>query len=103
MVINERMSEPIKINSQPVKNVKEFTYIGSIISDDNGAKKDIKTRLVKVSTAFCKRKPIWRSMNIKTKLKIFNSNVKSVLLYDSETERLTESRGFPQQLPPNNS
>ena len=43
-------------------------------------------------------KPIWRStaLTTKTKLRVFGSNVKAVLLYGSETWRLT--KGLEQKL-----
>ena len=49
-------------------------------------------RLGKARHAFITLRPIWRSRNIsgKTKLRIFETNVKSVLLYGSETWKQTK-------------
>ena len=93
MSINQGMTEPITIDDQPVENVEDFTYLGSIISSDNGAKKDIQSRLAKARAAFHRLQPIWKSRNfsINTKLKLYNSNIKSVLLYGSECWRIIQS------------
>ena len=49
------------------------------------------TRKRKAQQAFAILKPVWRckSLSTSTKLRIFNSKVKSVLLYGSETLKLT--------------
>jgi hypothetical protein len=48
---------------------------------------DVKSSVRKANDAFVQLYPLWRSRNIsrRTKLRIFNSNVKSVLLYECET------------------
>ena len=53
---------------------------------------DILARIGKARTAFAILRPVWRSQVIsrKTKLRIFNTNVKSVLRYGSETWRATK-------------
>ena len=50
-------------------------------------------RIAKARTAFTILRPLWKSKTIsrKTKLRIFNTNVKSVLLYGSETWRVTKA------------
>ena len=62
-------------------------YLGSVIAKDDGALEDVKNRMRRANGAFVQLYPIWKSNLIsrQTKLKIFNSNVKSVLLYGSET------------------
>ena len=52
-----------------------------------------KARISKARHAFALLRPVWRttSLSLKTKLRIFSSNVKSVLLYGSETWRLTST------------
>ena len=65
---------------------------GSIVSTDSGSEKDVKSRLGKARVAFHMLDKLWKSKVISrhTKLKISNSNVKSVLLYGSETWRTTK-------------
>ena len=68
------------------------TYLGSVISKDNVAKTDITSRLSKAKHTFSLLTNIWRSnkYSMKTKLKLYNSNVKSVLLYGSECWRVVK-------------
>lgn len=74
-------------NNQPIESVDSYTYLGSQITPDGGAREDVKTRIRKAQGAFAQLRPIWRSnqLSLKTKIRIFNSNVKSVLLYGCET------------------
>jgi len=78
--------------------VDEFTYLGSIVSKKEGTDEDIQARIGKATQVFAMLRPIWRSMALtnKTKLRVFGSNVKAVLLYGSEIWRLT--RGLKQKL-----
>jgi hypothetical protein len=93
MNINPKQVEHITVDGSPLENVDEFTYLGSLISSDNGVKKDIQARLGKARSAFARLRPVWRSSqySLKTKAKLYNSNVKSVLLYGSECWRVTKS------------
>ncbi|XP_078331241.1 uncharacterized protein LOC111106411 [Crassostrea virginica] len=54
MTVNTTLSKPININHNPVDTFDEFTYLGSVISTDNGTKKDINTRLSKALSAFAR-------------------------------------------------
>lgn len=91
MRINTKNTDPITIGDQTLEDVDKFTYLGSVIAVDGGTEDDVKTRIGKARTAFNILNKIWKSKNIslKTKLQIFNSNVKTVLLYGSETWRTT--------------
>lgn len=55
--------------------------------------KDFKSRFAKYQSAFSQLCPIWRSRqyNLKTKMMLYNSNVKSVLLYGSECRRVVRA------------
>ena len=83
---------PIKIGDEVAEDVSTFTYLGSVIATSGGAVEDVEARIKKAQTAFSMLNTVWRSQIIrrKTKLRIFNSNVKSVLLYGSETWLMTE-------------
>ena len=69
-----------------VEEVDKFTYLGSIVSKKGGTDEGIKARIGKARQA----------LTTKTKLRVFGSNVKAVLLYGSETWRLT--KGLEQKL-----
>ena len=75
-----------------IEEVDEFTYLGSIVSKKGGTDEDIQARIGKARQAFAMLRPIWQStaLTSKTKLRVFGSNVKAVLLYDSEMWRLTK-------------
>ena len=72
--------------------MEEFPYLGSIVSKKGGTDEDIQVRIGKARQAFAMLIPIWRSTTLTTmtQLKVFESNVKAVLLYGSETWRLAK-------------
>ncbi|KAK7093684.1 hypothetical protein V1264_007385 [Littorina saxatilis] len=90
---NTTADNPVMINGEPIKEVESFLYLGSIIDGQGGSDRDVKARIGKARGAFVMLKKIWSSKEIsqRTKLRIFNSNVKSVLLYGCETWRTTET------------
>ena len=81
------------LSGQAIEDVNEFTHLASIVSPTGGMEEDIKARRKKAQQAFAMLRPVWscRSLRTKTKLRIFNSNVKSVHLYGSETWRETNA------------
>ena len=91
MKVNTKDRRNIRINGENIEDVKEFSYLGSIISQDGGAVSDVKSRIHKANAVFIQLYPLWKSREIttKTKLRIFRSNVKSVLLYGCETWKVT--------------
>ena len=56
-----------------------------------GTEADVKARIGKARAVFLRLKNVWSSkdLTVQTKIRIFNSNVKPVLLYSSETSRTT--------------
>ena len=79
---------PFQADGQNIDRVDHFEYLGSFISaTDGGTEKDIISRIAKARYAFSRLRRIWKlhHISLKTKLTIFNSCVKSVLLYGSET------------------
>lgn len=92
MHINALVSDPVNIEGEPAEDVIDFTYLGSVISTDNGAQKHIKARIIKARGVFSRIRTIWKSkhLSLKTKIKLYNSNVKSVLLYGSECWRVVK-------------
>ena len=49
MAVNDNSNRaPIQINDTSIEEVEDFTYLGSVISNDNGTSKDIKAR-----SSFC--------------------------------------------------
>ena len=93
MRTNIKQEASLTIEGSTIEDVDEFVYLGSKISQTGGTDEDIKARIKKACPVFAILRPVWRSTTISTntKLRIFNSNVKSVLLYGSETWRVITS------------
>jgi Reverse transcriptase (RNA-dependent DNA polymerase)/Domain of unknown function (DUF6451) len=90
---NDRSSQArFIIGGQAIEQVDKFTYLGSVITTTGGALEDVRARIRKAEAAFAQLRNIWSSKIIhwKTKVRIFNSNVKSVLLYACETWPVTD-------------
>ena len=92
---------PVTVEGEPLEEVKDFKYLGSYISSDSNIDKEVSTRIGLAAQAFKKLNNIWKSttLSTKTKLRIYQSNVRSVLLYASETWRTNNKlesklRGF---------
>jgi len=80
-------NETLCIYSETTERVSQFAYLGSIIRNIDGTEADIMTRIQKTQIASSTLNKIWHSMaySMQTKLCIFNTNVKAVLLYGCET------------------
>ena len=109
--LNTKSHRPIMIEERPLEHVVEFVYLGSNSSTDGGADKDVALRISKARHAFRTLRPVWLSSQLSrnTKIRIFNTNVKSVLLYSHIPTRRTFpamrsrgcglERGFAQDPP----
>ena len=85
--VNSGSDIPITLADRPLEEVESFTYLGSVIDMHGGTAADIRARVAKARAAFNQLEKIWKARKISphTKIRIFNSNVKAVLLYGSET------------------
>ncbi|VDO99410.1 unnamed protein product [Schistosoma margrebowiei] len=90
---NTTFTNPITIDGEYLEDVKTFTYLGSIIDDHGGSDADVKARIGKARAAYLQLKNIWNSkqLSTNTKVRIFNTNVKTVQLYGAETWRTTKA------------
>ncbi|VDO61611.1 unnamed protein product [Schistosoma margrebowiei] len=90
---NTSCNNPITIDGKDFGDVKTFTYLGSIIDEHGGSDADVKERIGKARAAYLQLRNIWNSkqLSINTKVRIFNTNVKTVLLYGAETWRATKA------------
>ncbi|VDP61389.1 unnamed protein product [Schistosoma curassoni] len=81
------------IDGEDLEDVKTFTYLGSIIDEHGESYADVKARIGKARAAYLQLKNIWNSKQLltNTKVEIFNTNVKTVLLYGAETWRTTKA------------
>ena len=74
-----------------IEDVEEFTYLGSVTGKTGGTDEDITARRKKAQQAYAMLRPVWRgnALRTATKIRILNANVKTILLYGSETWRTT--------------
>ena len=91
--INNQDQEPITVYGEPLEEVLDFVYLGSVVDVSGGTDADIKARKGKARAAFKKIKNVWccAGLSTRTKIRIFNSTVKPVLLYGCETLRMNET------------
>lgn len=90
--LNSTNNTPLTINNETIERVDKFQYLGSIVNQQGGSDEDVDERIKKARGAFAQLMPIWRCKDLrtKTKLRIFETNVKSVLLYGCQTWRVTK-------------
>ena len=92
MRINARNTQAITAAGEEIEDVSSFIYLGGTVNNEGGTTEDIRRRLGHARSAYNKLTAIWNSSQIgrKTKIRLFNSNVISVLLYGSETWKMTK-------------
>ena len=86
-------AQGLTLGSESIEEVDKFVYLGSVISTSGGAEEDDLNRIRLANVAFSSLRPVWSSskLPLRLKIKIFNSNVKSVLMYGCETCKATQS------------
>ncbi|VDO76973.1 unnamed protein product [Schistosoma margrebowiei] len=85
---NTACNNPITIDGEDLDDVKTSIYLGSII--DNA---EVKARIGKERASYLQLRNIWnpKQLSTNTKVRIFNTNVKTVPLYEVETWRTTKA------------
>jgi len=87
-------NNPLQVNignsMTTIEDVDKFCYLGSMLTKDGGTEADIDNRLNKARHAYHKMRKVWssRSLSKKTKLRIFNTSIKPILLYGCETWKI---------------
>ncbi|VDO73038.1 unnamed protein product [Schistosoma curassoni] len=89
---NTVCTNSITIDGEDLEDVKTFTYLSSIIDEQGGSDADVKAQIGKARAEYLQLKNIWNSKKLSTNtdVRIFNTNVKTVLLYATETWRSTK-------------
>ena len=82
------------IGQEKIDTVDDFTYLGSSINNQGEMTKEINCRIGKASAAFNQLNKIWLSkkFSLKTKLRFYNTNVLSTLLYGCESWSLNAAQ-----------
>jgi len=77
--------------------VSMFTYLGSIMDEKDGTDSDVLSRINKSRAACASLKPVWRStvISLKSKIRLLNSNVKTILLCGSECWKISKEITIP--------
>ncbi|VDO55519.1 unnamed protein product [Schistosoma margrebowiei] len=88
---NTENTNPITLDGETLKDVESLTYLGSIIDEQGGSDTDVKARIGKATAEFLQLKDIWNLKQLSTniKVRIFNTNVRTALLYGTEIWRTT--------------
>ena len=91
--INAKNNTAFQIQEEDIKDVESFTYLGATLTTSGGASEDMKIRIGKARKAYYRFQKVWRSgvYRRKHKMRIFQANVISVLLYGCTTWKMTES------------
>ena len=92
MKTNSKNEDKLKVGDNEVEEVESFTYLGANVTKDGGGTADVKRRIALASAQFKRLSNIWQAGDIsrKTKSSLFKCLVLSVLLYGSETWKLTK-------------
>ena len=90
--INIKHEIRVLIDDQELKEVDKYNYLGVNVSKQGGGSDDIVNIIRKARVSFMKLKLVWSSniYTLRSKLRFFNTVVKPVLLYGSETWKINE-------------
>ena len=85
--VNSTQQAEVQLKGKDIEEDNKFTYLGSVVTDKGGTDEYVKNRIGKAKHAFSIIKTVWNTSSFSTrnKIRIFNTNVKCVLLYGSET------------------
>ena len=91
--MNSKSREPITVHEGAIEAVNDCIYLGSKMQADGNSEPDVKRRISKARQAFSMSKNVWKSKKLSrnTKIRIFRSNVLSVLLYGCESWKITKT------------
>ena len=92
-IINTTCERPIMLDGEELEEIESIRYQRSIVDTRGGTEAGVKTRIIKARAAFHILRNVWKSRVIgkTTKIRLFNTNVKSVLLYGAESWRMNKT------------
>ncbi|VDP34883.1 unnamed protein product [Schistosoma mattheei] len=81
------------LDRDDLDDVKTFTYLCSTIDEHGGSDAEMKSWIGKARSSYLSSKNIWNSKQLSTNtiVRIFNANIKTVLLYEAETWTTTKA------------
>ena len=85
--------ERIAVNGEEVEDVGEFPYLGATVDKEGGGSRDIRNRLQKARGVFQRLGKVWAARGIGrgTKIRLFQTLVRPVLLDGCETWKITKA------------
>jgi len=91
MSVNTSYMQKFRLGEAEIEEVGSFVYLGSVVSESGGTGEDVASRIKKANGVFVQLYPVWRNLNIskEVKVRIFNTNVKPLLLYACEIWKTT--------------
>ena len=94
MITGKNISEKIdiKVNNKSLEQVKDFKYLGVTMTENMTSETEVKRRIGASTSALVKLEKIWKARNLqaKSKLRLMNAMVTSILLYGCESWTVTE-------------
>ena len=78
--VNSTQQAKIQLKGTDIEEDNKFTYLGSEVTDKEETDGDVKNRIGKARHAFSILKAVWNtsSSSTRNKIRIFNTNVKSL-------------------------
>ena len=88
-----RNRESIVVNSEEVKDVEEFAYLGAIVEKKGGGSEDIRNRMQKARGAFQRLWKEWvaRGIGKRAMICLFKTLVRLETLHGCETWKITKT------------
>ena len=95
MVITKKATIPgcnIQINDRALKQVEQFKYLGTLITQDGRCETEVKARIAQAKSAFVKMKSLLtnKSIGLEIRKKILRCYIEPILLYGCEAWTLTK-------------
>jgi len=91
MRVNISNMQRFKLEETEIEEVGSSVYPRSVMSENGRTEEDVASRTKKANGVFVQLYPVFRNIFISKafKIRIFNTNLKSVLLYSCETWKTT--------------
>lgn len=90
MCLGWNILQKFTIQSQEIEQVTQFWYLGSVITSVGGADGDLEIAKIQQAFSILNKNLVSAQIGRTLKLRIFNMNVKSVLLHGCESWKISK-------------